>query len=124
MIIQILFDIENNLAAKGTVLENIWNLECSFSQSITLHCFHFSSTVLEYRKLVILPSKAKPAAKYKPGWVSWYSVYHHIGTHSDFLFFPNQPYQFIIRLCAECVCVVSSGNSSISKIGSLEPMIT
>lgn len=34
------------------------------------HC-NFSSTVLEYTKLVILPYKAKAAAKYKPGWVSW-----------------------------------------------------
>lgn len=80
------------------------------------NCYcHFSSTVLEYTKLVILPNKAKPAAKYNPGWVSWCSVYHHIGTYSDFLFFSNQPYQFIIRLCAECACVVSSGNGSISK---------
>lgn len=91
--------------------------------NFTLLQFLFNSAGV-LTKLVILPSKAKPAAKYKPGWVSWYSVYHHIGTSSDFLFFPNQPYQFIISLGAECVCVVSSGNSSISKIGSLEAMIS
>lgn len=39
--------------------------------------------------------------------VCWYCMYHHIDSYSDFLFFPIQPYQFIIRLFVHmsvCMC--------------------